>query len=82
MLNDQIRELIAAHANLAVDVASLDDDQSLYEAGMTSHSTVSLMLALEAAFDIEFPEAMLKRGIFESVTSIARALAECNAQVS
>ena len=72
----EIRKLIAEHARLAVDVSSLSDDASLYEAGMTSHATVNLMLALESSFDVEFPDAMLKRSVFESVSAIAQALAE------
>lgn len=75
-MNAEIRELVATHAHLAVDVNTLDDDASLYEAGMTSHSTVNLMLALENGFDIEFPDSMLKRSVFESVTAIAAALTE------
>jgi acyl carrier protein len=75
-MNTEIRELIAAHARLAVDVDTLADDSSLYEAGMTSHATVNLMLALEGSFDIEFPDSMLKRSVFESVSTIAAALTE------
>ncbi len=75
-MNTEIRKLIAEHAHLAVDVAGLADDASLYEAGMTSHATVNLMLALEGSFDVEFPDSMLKRSVFESVTTIADALAE------
>ena len=32
------------------------------------------MLALEDAFDVEFPDAMLKRSVFQSVASITEAL--------
>jgi acyl carrier protein len=32
------------------------------------------MLALEAEFDVEFPDAMLKRTVFQSVRSISDAL--------
>ena len=37
---------------------------------MTSHASVNVMLALEDAFDVEFPDEMLKRSVFESVASI------------
>ncbi len=75
-MNEEIRKLIAEHARLAVDVDTLADDASLYEAGMTSHATVNLMLALEGGFDVEFPDSMLKRSVFESVATIAAALGE------
>jgi len=32
------------------------------------------MLALETAFDVEFPDSMLKRSVFQSVSSIREAL--------
>jgi acyl carrier protein len=43
---------------------------------MTSHASVNVMLALEDAFDLEFPDAMLKRSVFESIASIAAALTQ------
>jgi acyl carrier protein len=75
-MGTEIRQLIAQHARLAVDVDTLADDASLYEAGMTSHATVNLMLALEGSFDVEFPDSMLRRGVFESVAAIEAALSE------
>jgi acyl carrier protein len=75
-MGPEIRELIAQHARLAVDVDTLADDASLYEAGMTSHATVNLMLALEGSFEVEFPDSMLRRSVFESVAAIEAALSE------
>jgi acyl carrier protein len=76
----QVREIVAEHGRLSVDVATLSDSDSLYEAGMTSHASVNVMLALEDAFDVEFPDEMLKRSVFESVASISEALAKLEAQ--
>jgi len=73
-----VREIVKEHGRLSVDVDSLSDDDSLYEAGMTSHASVNVMLALEDAFDVEFPDEMLKRSVFESVASISAALAQLN----
>jgi acyl carrier protein len=75
-MGTEIRQLIAQHARLAVAVDTLADDASLYEAGMTSHATVNLMLALEGSFDVEFPDSMLRRSVFESVAAIEAALIE------
>jgi acyl carrier protein len=75
-MNDQIRTILKEHARLAVDIATLTDESDLYEAGMTSHASVNVMLALEGTFDIEFPDRMLRRGVFESVAAIAAALEE------
>ncbi|MGA3149930.1 MAG: acyl carrier protein [Acidimicrobiales bacterium] len=70
----EIREILSEHARLPVEMDELSDDDDLYQAGMTSHASVSVMLALEDAFDIEFPESMLRKGTFESVTAISAAL--------
>lgn len=76
MLVQSIRQLLAEHARLPVDVAQLDDDADLYQAGLTSLSTVNLMLALEERFDIEFPDRMLGRRTFGSIRALAGAVAE------
>lgn len=75
-MKDKIKEILKEHARLAVDVATLKDDSDLYQAGMTSHASVNVMLALEGAFDVEFPDRMLRRGVFESVDAIGAAIEE------
>lgn len=70
-----IRQVLAQHGRLTVDVQTLDEDFDLYGAGLTSLATVGIMLALEDRFEIEFPESMLSRGTFRSVSSIAEAVA-------
>jgi acyl carrier protein len=75
-MTEQIRRVIREHVRLPVDVDELDDNADLYQAGMTSHASVGLMLALEDAFDVEFPDAMLTRGVFQSVASISAALGQ------
>jgi acyl carrier protein len=77
---DTIRVIIRDHARLSIDVAGLDENTDLYRAGMTSHASVNLMLALEAAFDIEFPERMLNRRVFQSIAAIRGALEELKAE--
>lgn len=72
--SNRIREILNEHARLPVNAAALSDDADLYDAGMTSHASVDLMLALEDAFDVEFPDAMLKRSVFASIGNIQAAL--------
>lgn len=52
----------------------MSNSTDLYRAGMTSYASVALMIALENEFDLEFPDAMLSRSVFESVDSIANAI--------
>ena len=72
----QIREVVKQHAHLGVDVGTLADDADLYNAGMTSHASVNLMLALEERFDVEFPERVLRRRTFESIQAIGTVVTE------
>ncbi len=78
-MNDQIRQIIAEHGRLPVDVSALDERADLFQAGMTSHASVNVMLALEDAFDIEFPDRMLTRDAFATIAAIAAALSELGA---
>lgn len=72
----QIRAVLRDHGRLnkAVDKIARDDD--LYQAGMTSHASVNVMLGLESSFNVEFPDHMLKRSVFNSIAAIHDALAE------
>jgi acyl carrier protein len=71
-----VREVLREHARLPVHIDSLDDDADLFQAGMSSHASVNVMLALEDRFDVEFPDAMLRRSVFETVGAITAAIAE------
>lgn len=73
---DEIREIVGTHGRLPCDVGELAPESNLYEAGLSSLTTVHIMLALEDHFDVEFPEAMLGRQTFESLLSIDEAVAE------
>jgi acyl carrier protein len=75
-MDDIIRRLIDEHGRLSVPASSLSDEIDLYETGLTSFAAVQLMLGLEDAFDIEFPERMLNRRSFASIHSIAACVAE------
>ena len=73
---DEIRAILKEHGRLTVDVATLSEDTDLYQAGLTSHASVNVMLALEGKYDIEFPDRMLKRSVFESLGAMRAAVDE------
>lgn len=75
-MKEKIREILRQHGKLSADATSLPETGDLYEAGMTSHASVNVMLALEGEFDIEFPDRMLKRSVFQSIANISAALEE------
>lgn len=50
----------------------INDD--LFAAGLTSFATVGVMLAIEDAFDISIPDALLVRSTFRSIASLEAAI--------
>ena len=72
----KIRKILKEHGRLNKDAVELPEAADLYQAGMTSHASVNVMLALEGEFDVEFPDTMLKRSSFESIAAIATAIGE------
>jgi len=82
MYSEQIKQLLAQHARLLVDANQLEDDSDLYQAGLTSLSTVNLMLALEEHFDVEFLDRMLGRKTFGSIRALNDAICELKGDVA
>ena len=75
-MKTKIRKIFAEVVTLPEGIDAVSDSADLHDAGMTSFDAVQLMLALEDAFDIEFPERMLNRKLFSSINSIDSALGE------
>lgn len=73
-VDQKIRAVLDQHARLAVRTSELDSSADLYAAGMTSLSSVNVMLALEEEFDLEFPERLLNKSTFASVDSIRQGI--------
>lgn len=73
-MDDSIRKVLADYAKLPVDATSIDADADLYTLGLTSHASVNVMLGLEDAFDVEFPDALLRKDTFQSIAAIREAL--------
>jgi acyl carrier protein len=81
-MEEQIRRVLEEHGNLSLDLATFGESADLYQAGLTSYATVNVMLGLEDAFDIEFPQEMLRKRTFESITSIREAVSGLLAPVT
>ena len=75
-IDARIRAVLARHGRLAQDAAALPETADLYQAGLSSHASVNVMLALESDFDVEFPDQMLTRSVFSSIAAIRGALSQ------
>lgn len=75
-MEETIRTVLGDHGRLPVPVQQLGEADDLYQAGMSSHASISVMLGLEDAFDVEFPDRMLTREVFASIASMKAAVGE------
>ena len=76
MYEKSIRNILGQYSEEAIDVESVKNDSDLYDAGLTSLTTVSVMLAIEDEFDVEFEDHMLSRATFHSVDTLVAAIEE------
>ena len=79
-IESEVRQVLADHGRLGSDARALSADADLYAAGLTSHASVTVMLGLEDAFDVEFPQHLLKKSTFASIAAISGALDEIGVQ--
>ncbi len=73
-MEERLRSILNEVGGLTVDAETLGPTDSLFAKGLTSFSTVTVMLALEEEFDVSFPDALLTRETFTSIASLSDAL--------
>ena len=71
---ERVEQIIIAYGELGANQEKINPNDDLFKLGMSSRASVGVMLALENEFDIEFPDAMLRRDVFESISAISRAI--------
>ena len=81
-MKNELRQIIKDTAHFEVSIDSISDDDDLYEAGLSSLSTIQLVLAIERHFNIEIPDQMLYRHLFQSVNPLAKAVTTLQCGVS
>ncbi|SDB72038.1 acyl carrier protein [Belnapia rosea] len=74
MLHETVRNVLRRIDDVASSVDTLGNDADLFEAGLSSYGTVEVMVGLESALGIEFPEQMLTRDTFSSINALVRVL--------
>ncbi|MFC8702968.1 phosphopantetheine-binding protein [Streptomyces anulatus] len=52
----------------------LSGETDLWDSGMDSLSSVSVIVAVEEEYDVEFPDELLTREVFSSAAAIAAAV--------
>jgi acyl carrier protein len=79
-LEEFVREVLSQCAGL--DAMYLDADTNLFAAGMTSHASVNVMMRIEETLDVEFPDSLMKKATFTSISSIVDAVHSLNSTPS
>ncbi len=75
-VEEQISKILEEVGGLTTPAAQLGPDDDLFAAGLTSFATVNVMLGIEDAFDLEFPDRLLTRSSFRSIAALAGAVRE------
>jgi acyl carrier protein len=73
-MHSKLRQIVSQWGDLDVPIDTLNEQDNLYEAGLSSLSTVKILMAIESEFGIELPDDMLTRDLFSSVDSLSRAV--------
>ncbi|MFT3929322.1 MAG: acyl carrier protein [Spongiibacteraceae bacterium] len=75
----EIRNIVIEEAQLRIDAQTISDTTDLDDAGITSLGRMNVILALEDRFQITFPDEMMTRKNFASITAVSKTI---NALVS
>lgn len=73
-MKEEIRRILKEVANLQVPVESLRDDDDLFAAGLSSLTTIEVIMAIESHFGIEISDEAMTPKLFESIDSLHRAV--------
>lgn len=74
MLHETVRNVLRGVGDLASSAETIGNDADLFDAGLSSYGTVEVMIGLENALSVEFPETLLTRDTFSSINAIVRVL--------
>lgn len=75
-MKHHVRRILEETACLDVEIDTLGDNDDLYAAGLSSLGTVRVMLAVEEAFAIEIPGALITHDMFASIATLAGVIAQ------
>jgi acyl carrier protein len=71
-VEESVRYALARHGGLGDIAGRVEANDDLYARGLTSLASVRVMLAIEEALSIEFPEELLTRSLFATIDSLVR----------
>ncbi len=69
-----IRDILSTSGNLSTGVEEIGMGDDLFALGLSSFQSVQLMMAIEERFDLQFPDAMIRKETFQSIGAMVRAV--------
>lgn len=70
----EIRNIVIEKAQLPIDAQQISDNMDLDDAGITSLCRMNVILALEDRIQINFPDDMMTRKNFSSITAMSKTV--------
>lgn len=70
----EIRSIVIGEAQLPLEAQQISDTTDLDAAGITSLARMNVILALEDRYQITFPDEMMTRKNFSSITAVSKTV--------
>ena len=70
----EIRDIVIGEAQLPIDAQQISDTMDLDDAGITSLARMNVILALEDRYQITFPDEMMTRNNFSSISAVSKTV--------
>lgn len=70
----EIRNIVIGEARLPIDAQQISDSTDLDDVGLTSLGRMNVILALEDRYQITFPEEMMTRNNFSSISAVSKTV--------
>jgi acyl carrier protein len=70
----EIRSIVVGKAQLPIDAQQISDTMDLDDVGLTSLARMNVILALEDRFKITFPDEMMTRNNFSSISAMSKTV--------
>lgn len=70
----QLKDCMVEHLRLVNHASEIGDEADLTSLGLDSMAATNLMIDIEDAFDVQFPDEMLTPETFHSAASLAQAV--------
>lgn len=71
---EEIRNIVVESAQLPINAQQISDNMDLDDAGITSLGRMNVILALEDRLQINFPDDMMTRKNFSSITAMSKTV--------